>query len=347
MNSAIPSPRGRNRVRVAALASVLLSTAACERVGSGDEVALTIPSGATFATVVDTLQARGLVRRPTLFRVYSRLKGYDTQVRSGGYTFREGDGWQTMLTALAEGRVVTMAITVPEGWTLRQIAHPISSVTGLDPDTIYARISGRDLHERWGVPGPGLEGYLFPDTYRFAEGASLDAVVEAMVERYKAVWTPERLALLEASGFDERELVTLASVTQAEARVVDEMPSIASVYDNRVRRDWPLEADPTVLYALGGHRDRLLYAAIDSVADNPYNTYRNPGLPPGPIGAPGEAAIDASLSPASEPYMFFVARPDGRHVFTRSLAEHNRAKASARREWNALQRGRVSETPSR
>jgi len=252
-----------------------------------------------------------------------------------------------MLDALAAGRVITVAITVPEGWTLRQIAEPISSVTRIDADEVYARIQGRELHEQWGVPGPGLEGYLFPDTYRFAEGAPLEAVVGAMVERYKAVWTPERRALLEASGFNERELMTLASVTQAEARVVDEMPSIASVYDNRVRRDWPLQADPTVLYALGGHRDRLLYAAIDSVADHPYNTYSNPGLPPGPIGAPGEAAIDAALTPASQPYMFFVARPDGRHVFTRSLAEHNRAKAQARREWNALQRGRVSETPSR
>jgi UPF0755 protein len=336
------------RVWAAFLLSVLLvGSSACEHLGEGPEVEVTVPSGASFGVVVDTLQARNLVTRPTFFRAYSRLKGYDTQVRSGRYTFREGDGWMTLLTSLTEGRVVTMAVTVPEGWTLRQIADPISTITGLDPDSIYERIRSRDLHEQWGVPGPGLEGYLFPDTYRFAEGASLDAVIEAMVERYKAVWTPERRALLEETGFDERELVTLASVTQAEARVVDEMPSIASVYDNRVRRSWPLEADPTVLYALGGHRDRLLYAAIDSVADNPYNTYRNPGLPPGPIGAPGEAAIDAALEPASEPYMFFVARPGGRHVFTRSLREHNRAKVQARREWDALQRGTVSEAPSR
>lgn len=318
----------------------------CSAVGTGDEVELTVPSGASFASVIDTLSTRALIGNETAFRIYSRVNGYDTRVRSGRYTFRQGDGWKTILEALAQGRVVTMAITVPEGWTLRQIAEPISTVTGQDPEAIFETLSDRTLHEHWEVPGPGLEGYLFPDTYRFAEGASLDAVVEAMIDRYKAVWTPERRALLAETGFDERELVTLASVTQAEARVVDEMPSIASVYDNRVRRNWPLEADPTVLYALGGHRDRLLYAAIDSVADNPYNTYRNPGLPPGPIGAPGEAAIDAALSPADEPYMFFVARPDGRHVFTRSLAEHNRAKAQARREWNALQRGAVSETPS-
>jgi UPF0755 protein len=132
----------------------------------------------------------------------------------------------------------------------------------------------------------------------------------------------------------EREVTTLASIIQAEARHVEEMPRISSVYHNRLRRDHPLQADPTVLYALGGHRVRLLYAALDSVAEHPYNTYRHPGLPPGPIAAPGEAALVAALHPADTDFFFFVARPDGSHVFTRSLSEHNEAKARARREWD-------------
>jgi UPF0755 protein len=127
----------------------------------------------------------------------------------------------------------------------------------------------------------------------------------------------------------EREIVTLASIVQAEARRMEEMPRIAGVYHNRLEIGWLLEADPTVLYALGGYRERLLYAAIDSVADNPYNTYRQSGLPPGPIGAPGEAAIDAALHPTDD-FLFFVARPDGTHVFTRSLAAHNQARADIR-----------------
>ena len=121
-----------------------------------------------------------------------------------------------------------------------------------------------------------------------------------------------------------------------EGRPVEEMPRISSVYHNRLREGWLLQADPTVLYALGGPRQRLLFAAIDSVADNPYNTYRNPGLPPGPIGAPGAAAIDAALEPATENYLYFVAWPDGSHVFSRTLTEHNRAIAASRRERDRL-----------
>jgi UPF0755 protein len=137
----------------------------------------------------------------------------------------------------------------------------------------------------------------------------------------------------------ESELMTLASIIQAEARRVEEMPSISAVYHNRLRDGWLLQADPTVLYALGGPRERLLYAAIDSVADHPYNTYSQRGLPPGPIGAPGEDAIVAALHPTEEDFMYFVARPDGSHHFTRSLAEHNRAKADARREWDRIGAG--------
>jgi UPF0755 protein len=158
-----------------------------------------------------------------------------------------------------------------------------------------------------------------------------------MTERYHEVWTPERRTRLREMDMTEREIVTIASIVQAEARRSEEMPRIAGVYHNRLELGWLLEADPTVLYALGGYRERLLYAAIDSVADNPYNTYRQGGLPPGPIGAPGEAAIDAALHPTGD-FLFFVARPDGTHVFTRSLAEHNQARADIRR-MDSLGRG--------
>jgi UPF0755 protein len=167
----------------------------------------------------------------------------------------------------------------------------------------------------------------------------VESVLNAMVARYQAVWTEDRRSRLAELEMSEVELVTLASIVQAEARDVAEMPSISAVYHNRLRDGWLLQADPTVLYALGGPRARLLYAAIDSVADSPYNTYAQRGLPPGPIGAPGERAIDAALHPTDEDYMYFVARPDGSHHFTRTLAEHNRAKAHARREFDRLAAG--------
>ena len=299
---------------------------------------ITVPSGATFREIVDTLQARGIVTKPRLFRAYARFKGLDRQGRSGQYAFLRPTPWSLILRDLTEGRVLTEALTVPEGFTLKQIAPRIATITGLAEDSVLAVLTTPAAEVEWKVPGPGLEGYLFPDTYRFASGAPLREVVGAMVARYQEVWTPERVALREARGMTEGELVTLASIVQAEARLEEEMPTIASVYQNRLDRGQILQADPTVLYALGGPRARLLYAAMDSVADHPYNTYTHAGLPPGPIGSPGMAALDAALSPAETGYYYFVAHPDGTHIFSSTLEQHNRAVAETRQEWDRLRR---------
>ena len=299
---------------------------------AGEAVVFTVAPGATFEQVTDTLVARGLVRRPLLFRVYGRMRRDDRNVRSGTYALEAGTGWPILLDALVEGRVRMVAVTIPEGFTLPRIATRVAGITELPADTVRVRLGGRDTHLRWNVPGPGLEGYLFPDTYLFAAGVPLDAVVEAMSERYRSYWTPEREARAAELGLSEREVVTLASIIQAEVRVPGEMPTISAVYHNRLRIGMLLQADPTVLYALGGHRPRLLFAAIDSVAGNPYNTYTQGGLPPGAIGAPGAEALDAALHPAEVDYLYFVANADGSHTFSRTLGEHNRAVARARRE---------------
>jgi len=216
------------------------------------------------------------------------------------------------------------------------MAPRLADATGLPEDTVRARLRADSLAERWQVPGPGLEGYLFPDTYRFTPGTALTVVLKTMTDRYRSFWNPERRQRLEDIGISEREAVTLASIVQAEARHWEEMPTIAAVYLNRVRERYLLQADPTVLYALGGPRERLLFAAIDSVADHPYNTYTQTGIPPGPIGSPGEAALQAVLNPLEVDFLYFVARPNGSHVFTRTLREHNRAKALARLAWDSI-----------
>ena len=296
-----------------------------------EPVMLTVPPGASFAQVVDTLEARNVVSRPTLFRWYAQVKGADRQVKSGQYLLRPGEEWAVVLEALTAGNVVTVPVTVPEGFVLPGIAERIAAVTGLSADSVLAVLEQDGAEQRWSVPGPGLEGYLFPDTYRFAQGVPAATVIQAMVDRYREVWTPARLATLASLDLDEQEVATLASIIEAEAVRPEEMPLISAVYHNRLRIGYLLQADPTVLYALGGRRERLLFAAIDSVADNPYNTYTQPGLPPGPIGAPGEAAIDAALHPDDVDFLYFVARPDGTHIFTRSLEEHNRARNTVRR----------------
>lgn len=320
----------RRRWFVGALVVVvgLLVTLTWNRPGPTTEVV--VPSGATLSEVADSLASHDVIRARPLFELYARARGAGRKIKAGRYRLATHGSWASTLGRLTRGEVVTEPMTIPEGFTLAQMAPRIAKTTGLPVDSVEEVLAEPGPDAELGVPGPGLEGYLFPDTYLFAHGVSIGAVLRAMTARYRDVWTPERRSRLDELGMTEREIVTIASIVQAEARRVEEMPSIAGVYHNRLELGWLLEADPTVLYALGGYRERLLYAAIDSVADNPYNTYRQGGLPPGPIGAPGEAAIDAALHPTGD-FLFFVARPDGTHVFTRSLAEHNQARADIRR----------------
>ncbi|MFC1575968.1 endolytic transglycosylase MltG [Gemmatimonadota bacterium] len=327
------------RVRKLGWSITLLALAACSSPTSqGPPVELTIPAGATFREVTDTLSARGLVGWPSFFRAFARFRGDDREVRSGRYSFPPGAPWSRILRDLTEGRVLTENLIIPEGFTLKQMVDRIGDITEVSPDSVLAALTADSVALTWGVPGPGLEGYLFPDTYYLARGAPLDSVVSAMVLRYSEFWTPERRIRREELGMSEAEVVTLASIIQAEARLLDEMPLISSVYHNRLAQGHLLQADPTVLYALGGPRPRLLYAAMDSVASHPFNTYTHPGLPPGPIGAPGQAALEAALYPADTDLFFFVAHPDGTHIFSRTLAEHNRAVAETRPEWDRYRR---------
>jgi UPF0755 protein len=299
--------------------------------GEGPPVRVEIPAGATLPRVAEILEEHDVVGSARLFHVYARLRGADRELKAGTYAMPTGSSAHAALRRLTRGEVETMAITIPEGFRLQQIAPRIAEITNAEEEEVEAYLERTDLVERHELPGPGLEGYLFPDTYRFALGVPVSAVVETMIERYSAIWTPERRARLERSAMTEAEVVTLASIIQAEARHVDEMRRISGVYHNRLQSGWLLQADPTVLYALGGYRERLLYAAIDSVQDHPYNTYASRGLPPGPIGSPGELAIEAALDPEEHDFMYFVAWPDGSHVFTSSLAAHNAAKENARR----------------
>lgn len=307
-------------------------------IGIDEPVRFTVPQGAGFRQVTDTLVARNLVKYPLLFRIYARSRGDDGRVRAGPYAVPPGTGWSDLLDDLVAGRVETRPVTIPEGWTLRQIAGRLGAFIGVEADDVMAHLEAEGADARYEVPGPGLEGYLFPDTYRFAPGVDLEVVVRAMVNQYRQLWTPEREARARELAMSEREMMTLASIVQAEARHVSEMPRISAVFHNRLRIGYLLQADPTVQYALGERRSRLLYRDIDAVADNPYNTYTNAGLPPGPIGAAGEAALEATLWPEASDYLYFVARPDGSHIFTRTLVEHNRARVEARRQWDALER---------
>lgn len=312
------------------VALFFFTSAACSRpVEEGDPIRFTVPQGSGFSAVTDTLAARDLVRWPVVFRLYARYRGAERSVKPGVYEVQRGIAWSDLLDSMVRGDVVRVTVSVPEGWTVPQIATRIAETSGAPADSILEALLDDAAAEAYGVPGPTLEGYIYPATYTFPLGTPAEMMVRGMVDRYRRVWTPARQARADSLGMDQREIVTLASIVEKEARVWGERDTIAAVFHNRLRIGMPLQADPTVQYALGAHQARLLYAHIDSVADHPYNTYRRRGLPPGPIASPSEGAIDATLAPADVPFLYFVARPDGRHIFTRTLAEHNAARRQA------------------
>lgn len=329
-------------IRTTALAGTLLAPlAACSGEGSGPAELVTVPSGASFAQVTDSLAAHHLVTVRPAFRLMARLRGADKSVKAGSYRFRRGTGWAAILDDLDAGRVVAQRLIVPEAWDVRDVAPRIAAVTRLSADSVMRVLMDSAQATRFAVPGPTLEGYLYPATYEFPIGVSLDSVLARMTSVYQRIWTPERIAAADSLAMSRRDVTTLASIVEKEAKVPSEMPLIASVYENRLRRGMLLQADPTVQYALGIHRDRLLYAAIDSVAANPYNTYHHTGLPPGPIGSPSSGAVDAVLHPDSSSYLYFVATPAGTHVFSRTLEQHNVAKRRIHRQMQELQRERA------
>jgi UPF0755 protein len=297
----------------------------------GEPIRFTIPAGASFSAVTDTLVARDLVSNALGFRLYARYKKLDRNVKPGVYETAPGQSWEALLEKLVRGDIIRMTVVVPEGWTLAQIVPRLAAVTGASADSLLTALLAEDAGERYGVDGPTLEGYVYPATYTFPLGSGVETMLRSMVDRYRQVWTETRLAAADSIGMSPREVVTLASIVEKEARVWGERDTIAAVYRNRLRIGMPLQADPTVQYARGEHETRLLFQHIDEVADHPYNTYRRTGLPPGPIASPSTGAIDAALHPADVSFLYFVARPNGTHIFTRSLAEHNNAIQLVRR----------------
>ncbi|HYH78305.1 MAG TPA: endolytic transglycosylase MltG, partial [Longimicrobium sp.] len=320
-----------SHVRSFVLASLLaLLAAACATDGGGDPhgppLRVTVPPGATLGAVSDTLGSRGIVDDAKKFRRFADSEEAGTKLKPGVYEFRAGEKWSTIVERLVRGDVVKARVVVPEGWTSRQIAARLAAALGGNADSIHARLADTAAARRLGVPGPTLEGYLYPATYVFPVGTPVEKAVGEMVRRYQRAWTPQMRAQLQAQGLSERDAVALASIVEREAKDWRERPTIAAVYRNRLQKRMRLQADPTVQYALGQNRARLLYRDIASVADDPYNTYTHAGLPPGPIASPSQGAIQAALAPAPVDFLYFVARPNGTHVFTRSLAEHNAAK---------------------
>jgi UPF0755 protein len=324
--------------------TLVLGLSGCGSDRSGT-VRVVIPSGSSFRAATDTLQRAGLVRVPILFRAYAKLRGADRRIHAGTYVLPREIGWGDIIAALRDGRGLVRSMTIPEGFALRQIVPLMASRLDVPPDSVEAAVRDTALLRALDIPTPTLEGYLFPDTYAFPEGTSARAAVRVMVQQFERVWRPAWTLRVDSIPLSRHDVLTLASIVEREARLPQERPVISAVYHNRLRIGMRLQADPTVQYALPQHQSRLLYRHLE--VESPYNTYRNAGLPPGPIGSPGRAAIEAALYPADVPYLYFVAFPDGHHEFRRDLAGHEVARISARRAWDSLAARRVADSLAR
>jgi UPF0755 protein len=282
-----------------------------------------VPAGASTASIGRRLADAGVVADPWTFRLAVWWSGRARTLQAGEYRFAVPATPLEVVDTLAEGRVFAQPITFPEGLTLADMARLFES-KGLGTARAFLTAAGDETAIADLDPAArDLEGYLFPDTYALPHDATAADVVAQMVERFRTVWADVG-AGREAGGLNIRQVMALASLVEKETAAPDERPLVAAVDRNRLGRRMALQADPTVVYALqkaGRYNGNI--RKVDLQINSPYNTYRYPCLPPGPIAAPGRAAIEAAMSPADVPYLFFVSRNDGTHAFAESLREHN------------------------
>lgn len=287
-----------------------------------------IPPHARLRDIAQRLGAEGVIRSPGGFIALSLVQGQARRLKAGEYEFPPGAAMPAVLRQLAAGGVRQHLVLHPEGATLNELARTLAADRLASARELERAASDPVFLNTLGVQAPSLEGYLFPDTYQFVRGMTPEEILARMVQRLFAKLTPEIRERARARGISLHQLLTLASIVEREAAVRDERALIAAVFWNRLGREMPLQADPTVQYAV--RKERGAPTRTDLETDHPYNTYRRPGLPPGPIASPGMASIEAVLDPAPVSFLYFVAVDDQRHQFSTTLEQHNAAVARYR-----------------
>ena len=296
-----------------------------------DGVFVEIPRGLSNSAIAHRLAGAGVVRSRIAFEALCRWKSPAT-LQAGEYFFNRPVTPEEVFRKLAAGRVFVHVVTVPEGKTMKEIAE-IMEREGLASRTEFLAAASdaspvRDLAPK----ARNLEGFLFPATYQFPRRVTPERVVEVMVKRFREVWGKIQKETGAADGRSVTAVVTLASLVEKETRVAEERSLVAGVFHNRLKRRMALQCDPTVIYALElANRYDGTLTTKDLKFKSLYNTYRNAGLPPGPIANPGEASLRAAVNPPKVDYLYFVANAEGGHFFSSTLAEHNRNVTRYRR----------------
>lgn len=308
-------------------------------------VNVTIPSGSGTIQIGQQLEENSIISSADKFKLWSRIKGYDSQYKAGTYALSPSMDFQTIADIIVGGKVNTVNFTVPEGYTIYQTARVIADSGLGDYDTLVSLIEAADFDYDFLDDAQNnknkLEGYLFPNTYTIDEGMSEEQIIKVMLDEFekqplKAI-TDKKLSSQHnaSSGRSINEIITIASIIERECKVDEERKLVASVIYNRLEKGMPLQMCSTVQYVLGKQKEVLTYA--DTRIESPYNTYTNAGLPPGPICSPGLAAVQAALHPADTDYLYFVLseKLDGTSNFSSDYAQFERDKAAYDKAYTA------------
>ncbi len=290
------------------------------------EVTVIIPTNSSFSAIEEKLAAAGVLSADLRFRILAHLMGVNKALHPGEYRFRDRPTPYQILRQLYRGSLIKHPLTIPEGATLKQIGALLSKEGWISETEFRTTITDPKFIAGLGLQYPSLEGYLFPETYFLERGGfNLRALLTTMVvQTRKVLAATGATSGLPAYGLNTHQVLTLASIVEKETGLASERPLIARVFLNRLRQGMKLQTDPTVIYGIKGFNGNL--TKQDLLTPTPYNTYLIPGLPPGPIANPGQAAIQAVMAPTPDgDYYYFVSKNDGSHYFSRSLAEHNRA----------------------
>ncbi|MHB1458486.1 MAG: endolytic transglycosylase MltG [Armatimonadota bacterium] len=318
----------RNILVVAAFAFILWTFMIMfvPRGGSG-KITVNIPKGSTAGDIGQILAEKGVIRSAFGFKILVRIKHSSSNLKPGAYNLDPSMPPSAVIDKISRGDSVSKWLSIPEGYTIRQIADRIEEEGFGNSSRFYslAKFQGKSFQTAFSNPGESLEGYLFPDTYLVPIGMSEADIIREMLGCFDRKANKPLADEIRASGMSLHDIVVTASLIEREARVPEDRPLISAVLRNRLKQNMRLGIDATVLYALGKHKDRVLYSDLD--VDSPYNTYRNFGLPPGPIANPGIESMKAAIHPADADYVYYVAKPDGSHVFTSTFEEHKQAIA--------------------
>ena len=291
----------------------------------GRTCVITVENGMTAADIANMLHKEKLIKRPESFRLEARFMGLEGKLQAGKYEIEAGKSNSEIIDILARGQVKTVSFTVPEGYTVNKIAAKLAAEGLGDAEKFKEAARNYTPYKYMETNNPDViykaEGFIYPSTYLFTDGMTEKDMLAVMVKEFNTQINHEKIGdAAEKADMQLRDIVTIASMVELEAVFKEEQPRIAGVFLRRLQIYMPIQSDTTIQYILGAQKEEITFA--DTEIQNPYNTYVNAGLPPGPIGSPSLDAIKAVLNPEQTDYLYFVADKDGHHRFTRTYEEH-------------------------